>query len=88
MHGAVPDSSQYTPDSLILVTQQSSDVNPATLARWLQPEPPHAPHMRGQQYPSLSTPEIPLLHIIRLLIGSNVIGVDCAGVLEDELEPR
>lgn len=49
MHGAAPESLQCTPESLMREMQQSSDIKPASLARLLQPKPPHMPQPRAQQ---------------------------------------
>ena len=80
IHGALPELSQYTPDSLMCNTQQSSAVKPSSLPRRLQPAPPHVPHPRGQQKMPHSTPEIPLLHVSGALVGAGVGVVIGAGV--------
>ena len=80
IHGALPELSQYTPDSLICDVQQSGGVKPSSLPRPPQPEPPHVPHPRAQQKMPRSTPTIPLLHVSGAVVGTGVeVGIG-AGV--------
>ena len=72
IHGALPELSQYTPDSLICDVQQSCGVKPSSLPRRPQPVPPHVPHPRAQQKMPRSIPTIPLLHVSEALVGTGV----------------
>ena len=80
IHGALPEFSQYTPDSLIRDVQQSSAVKPSSLPCSPQPVPPHVPHPRAQQKVPRSTPTIPLLHVSGAVVGTGVGVVISAGV--------
>ena len=80
IHGALPELSQYTPDSLMRDVQQSNAVKPSALPRPAQPEPPHVPHPRAQQIAPRSTPTIPLPHVSGALVGTGVGVVTGGGV--------
>ena len=80
IHGALPELSQYTPDSLMRDVQQSSAVKPSSLPRRAQSVPPHVAHPRVQHKMPRSTPTIPLLQVSGTLVGTGVGGVIGAGV--------
>ena len=80
IHGALPEFSQYTPDTLMRDEQQSCAVKPWSLPRPAQPEPPHVPHPRAQQIVPRSTPTTPLLHVSGALVGTGVGVVTGGGV--------
>ena len=80
IHGALPEFSQNTPDTLMRDEQQSCAVKPWSLPRPAQPEPPHVPHPRAQQIVPRSTPTIPLLHVSGALDGTGVGVVTGGGV--------
>ena len=80
IHGAMPELSQYTPDSLMRDVQQSPAVKPSSLPRREQPVPPHVAHPRVQQKMSRSTPTIPSMQVSGALVGTGVGSVVGAGV--------
>ena len=82
MQGAVPDTSQKTPEVLMRDTQQSSLVSPASRALATHPLASQIPQPSVQHWPKPSTPEIPLLHVIpdgAGVVGTGVVGAGVVG---------
>ena len=64
MQGAVPDTSQKTPESLMREVQESSAVSPSAAPLEPHPGSPQVPQPSVQHIPEASTPAIPLLHTV------------------------